>query len=90
MLRPLGRRRSGSCVGGALPVLLLIFIYDRPVFEMVQTESLSKKFVRTLASAIGLVVAVPATTAIAILTVGGAGVSSSELTSGRSRLTLGQ
>ena len=61
--------------GTALPVLLLIFIYDRPVFEMLQTESLSEEIVRTLASAIGLVLAVPATTAIAALTVGAAAPS---------------
>lgn len=57
--------------GAALPVLLLIFIYDRPVFEMLQTESLSEEIVRTLASAIGLVLAVPVTTAIAALTIEG-------------------
>lgn len=56
--------------GTALPVLLLVFLYDRPAFEMLQTESLSEEIVHTLASAIGLVLAVPATTAIAVLTVG--------------------
>ena len=57
--------------GAALPVLLLLFLYERPVLEMLQTESLSEEIVRTLASAIGLVLAVPVTTAIAALTVGG-------------------
>ena len=57
--------------GAALPVLLLLFLYERPVLEMLQTESLSEEIVRTLASAIGLVLAVPVTTAIAVLTVGG-------------------
>ncbi|WP_147066558.1 YibE/F family protein [Terrabacter aerolatus] len=61
--------------GAALPVLLLIFLYDRPVLEMLQTESLSEEIVRTLSSAIGLVLAVPVTTAIAALTVGGASVA---------------
>ncbi|MBC9823488.1 YibE/F family protein [Terrabacter sp. MAHUQ-38] len=58
--------------GAALPVLLLLFLYDRPVLDLLQTESLSEEIVRTLASAIGLVLAVPATTAIAALTVGSA------------------
>ncbi|KRC90099.1 hypothetical protein ASE25_11465 [Terrabacter sp. Root85] len=58
--------------GAALPVLLLLFLYERPVLEMLQTESLSEEIVRTLASAIGLVLAVPVTTAVAALTVGAA------------------
>lgn len=58
--------------GAALPVLMLLFLYDRPVFDLLQTESLAEEIVRTLASAIGLVLAVPATTAFAALTVSGA------------------
>lgn len=58
--------------GAALPVLMLLFLYERPVFDLLQTESLAEEIVRTLASAIGLVLAVPATTAIAALTVSGA------------------
>ncbi|HEU5143799.1 MAG TPA: YibE/F family protein [Dermatophilaceae bacterium] len=58
--------------GAALPVLMLLFLYERPVLELLQTESLAEEIVRTLASAIGLVLAVPATTAIAALTVSGA------------------
>jgi uncharacterized membrane protein len=57
--------------GAALPVLLLLFLYERPVLDLLQAESMSEEIVRTLASAIGLVLAVPATTAIAALTVGG-------------------
>ncbi len=57
--------------GAALPVLMLLFLYERPVFELLQTESLAEEIVRTLASAVGLVLAVPATTAIAALTVSG-------------------
>jgi len=58
--------------GAALPVLLLLFLYERPVLDMLQTESISEEIVRTLASAIGLVLAVPVTTLIAALTVGSA------------------
>lgn len=57
--------------GAALPVLMLLFLYERPVLELLQTESLAEEIVRTLASAVGLVLAVPATTAIAALTVSG-------------------
>jgi uncharacterized membrane protein len=58
--------------GAALPVLMLLFLYERPVLDLLQTESMSEEIVRTLASAIGLVLAVPVTTAIAALTVGAA------------------
>ena len=58
--------------GAALPVLLLLFLYERPVLDLLQTESMSEEIVRTLASAVGLVLAVPVTTAIAALTVGAA------------------
>ena len=51
-------------------MLLLLFIYERPVLDLLQAEAMSEEIVRTLASAIGLVLAVPATTAIAALTVG--------------------
>ena len=47
-----------------------VFIYQRPVLDLLQAEAMSEEIVRTLASAIGLVLAVPATTAIAALTVG--------------------
>lgn len=57
--------------GAALPVLMLLFLYERPVFDLLQTEPLAEEIIRTLASAIGLVLAVPATTAIAALTVSG-------------------
>ncbi|MGN6753397.1 MAG: YibE/F family protein [Intrasporangium sp.] len=55
--------------GAALPVLMLIYLYDRPMVDLLQTESLAEEIVRTLASGIGLVLAVPATTAIAALAV---------------------
>jgi uncharacterized membrane protein len=57
--------------GSALAVLLLLSLYDRPVLDLLSTESIAEEIVRTLASGIGLVLAVPATTAIAALTVSG-------------------
>ncbi|RNL75345.1 YibE/F family protein [Nocardioides marmorisolisilvae] len=57
--------------GSALAVLLLLSLYDRPLVELLSSESISEEIVRTLASGIGLVLAVPITTAIAALTVVG-------------------
>jgi uncharacterized membrane protein len=52
--------------GSALAVLLLLYVYDRPLVDLLSTESIAEEVLRTLASAIGLVLAVPATTAIAV------------------------
>jgi len=57
--------------GSALAILLLLTLYDRPVLDLMSVESIAEEIVRTLASGIGLVLAVPATTAIAVLTVAG-------------------
>ncbi|MET3961905.1 putative membrane protein [Marmoricola sp. OAE513] len=57
--------------GSALAVLMLLSLYDRPVFDLLSTETLAEEVVRTLASGIGLVLAVPITTAIAVATVAG-------------------
>ncbi len=57
--------------GSALTVLLLLSLYDRPVFDLLSSESIAEEIVRTLASGIGLVLAVPVTTAIAAVTVVG-------------------
>lgn len=57
--------------GAALPLLLLLSLYDRPALELMQQEGISQEIVSTMASAIGLVLAVPITTAIAAWTVGG-------------------
>lgn len=58
--------------GAALSVLLLLYLYDRPVLDLLSTEDLATEAARTLCSAIGLVLAVPVTTAIAAATVSGA------------------
>lgn len=57
--------------GTALAVLMLLSLYDRPLLDTLYDESIAAEVMRTLASAIGLVLAVPATTAIAALTVTG-------------------
>lgn len=52
--------------GSAMTALLLITAYSRPLGEMASTEELGQEIVRTLVGAIGLVLAVPVTTAIAV------------------------
>ncbi|MCH1866063.1 YibE/F family protein [Nocardioides sp. CFH 31398] len=56
-------------VGSALAVLMLTSLYERPLTEVLTDEVVAEEIVRTLASAIGLVLAVPVTTGIAALTV---------------------
>ncbi|MFC7495468.1 MULTISPECIES: YibE/F family protein [unclassified Nocardioides] len=58
--------------GTALTVLLVLQIYGLPVGDLLTTEDITQELVRTLASSIGLVLAVPLTTAIATLVVAGA------------------
>lgn len=55
-----------ATAGAALPVLLLIYVYDRPLLDVLQSESISVEIVRILAGSIGLVLAVPLTTAIGV------------------------
>jgi uncharacterized membrane protein len=55
--------------GTALTVLLVIELYDRPLVDLLATEEIGQEVVRALVSSIGLVLAVPLTTAIAVLTV---------------------
>lgn len=55
--------------GSALTVLLLLFFYQRPLLYLLTTEGIAEEITRTLASAIGLILAVPATTAIAVASV---------------------
>lgn len=57
--------------GASLSVLLLLYLYDRPFLDLIGTEDIAIEVARTLCSAIGLVLAVPLTTAIAALTVSG-------------------
>ncbi|GAB4000257.1 YibE/F family protein [Nocardioides marmoraquaticus] len=57
--------------GAALSVLLLLYFFDRPLLSVLSSEEIATEVMRTLASGIGLVLAVPITTAIAALTVSG-------------------
>ncbi len=55
--------------GAALTVLLLISLYDAPLARVLTSADIAEELVRTMASAIGLVLAVPATTALAVLVI---------------------
>jgi len=55
--------------GAALSVLLLLYFYQRPILDLLSTEDIAEEITRTLASSIGLVLAVPITTWIAVLTI---------------------
>ena len=56
--------------GTALSVLLVLFLYRRPPASLLTTDDIATEVITTLATAIGLVLAVPVTTAIAAATVG--------------------
>jgi uncharacterized membrane protein len=51
--------------GASISLLLLLVIYHQPVQDLISSEGISEEVVRTLASGLGLVLAVPITTAIA-------------------------
>lgn len=52
--------------GVALPVLLLIDLYGQPLGSVLTSPDIAEELVRTMASGIGLVLAVPLTTALAV------------------------
>jgi uncharacterized membrane protein len=55
-----------ATAGAALPVLLLIYVYNRPLLDVLQGEAISEEITRTLIGSIGLVLAVPLTTAVGV------------------------
>ena len=65
-----------ATAGATLSVLLLISIYDRPLLEVVQTEQFSQEIIRTLVGSIGLILAVPLTTAVGVAVVRASGSGS--------------
>jgi uncharacterized membrane protein len=54
--------------GAALSILLLLELYDRPWFALLSSEAIGEEVIRVLAGSIGLVLAVPITTLIAVAT----------------------
>ena len=55
--------------GAALPVLILVSLYDRALLDTLTSGELAEEVVRTLVGSIGLVLAIPLTTLIAVLVV---------------------
>jgi len=55
--------------GAAMVVLIVLYLYNRPALSLLSQEDLAAEIVRTLCSGIGLVLAVPVTTAISALLV---------------------
>jgi uncharacterized membrane protein len=60
---------SFAYVSTALPILMLALLYDRTLIDSLTGPDLVEEVVRTLVGSIGLVLAVPITTAIAVLVV---------------------
>jgi uncharacterized membrane protein len=56
--------------GAALVVLMLLYVYDPPLLDVASSEPLAEEVARIFTSAIGLILAVPLTTAIATLIAG--------------------
>ncbi|MFI2564442.1 YibE/F family protein [Paenarthrobacter sp. NPDC018779] len=60
--------------GAALPILIIVMLYDRPLAEALTSAELSEEVIRTLVGSIGLVLAIPVTTFIAVLVVKATGL----------------
>jgi uncharacterized membrane protein len=58
-------------VGAALPLLMLVWLVDQSPVTALTSGEIAEEVVRTLVGSIGLVLAIPVTTAIATLTVPG-------------------
>jgi len=57
--------------GAALPLLLLFVNYDQPFAQILNLEFMAEEVLRILLASIGLILAVPITTVIAVLTLEG-------------------
>jgi uncharacterized membrane protein len=74
----IGRAHVGSAVntivlayaGTSLPLLLLVTVSPQPLTQMLTSEFLAQEILRTAVGTIGLVAAVPITTALAVLVAG--------------------
>ena len=56
--------------GTSLALLALVSLFDRPLMDLLLDEGIAAEIVRTFASGIGLVLAVPITTLLAVLVAG--------------------
>ncbi len=64
--------------GAALPILIIVMLYDRPLMDTLTSSELSEEVIRTLVGSIGLVLAIPVTTLIAVLVVKATGIRAVE------------
>jgi uncharacterized membrane protein len=64
--------------GAALPILIIVMLYDRPLADTLTSAELSEEVIRTLVGSIGLVLAIPVTTLIAVLVVKATGSRAAE------------
>lgn len=55
--------------GAALPVLVLVSLYDRPLLDTFTTGQMAEEVAHILIGSIGLVLAIPVTTAVAVVVV---------------------
>lgn len=55
--------------GASLPLLILFSVSDRPLAQVINTETVAEEIVRTLVGSIGLVASVPITTGLAAFVV---------------------
>ncbi|MEU3454572.1 YibE/F family protein [Micromonospora sp. NPDC006766] len=55
--------------GAALPIMLLVNVYDRPILAVLSSAQIAEEIVRTLVASIGLVLAIPLTTLVAVAVV---------------------
>ncbi|WP_458779056.1 YibE/F family protein [Arthrobacter sp. D3-16] len=65
--------------GAALPILIIVMLYDRPLADTLTSAELSEEVIRTLVGSIGLVLAIPVTTLIAVLVVKATGSRGADL-----------
>jgi uncharacterized membrane protein len=56
--------------GTSLALLALVSLFDRPLLDLLYDEGIAEEIVRTFASGIGLILAVPITTVLAVLATG--------------------
>ncbi len=63
--------------GAALPIMILVMLYDRPLGEALTSAEMSEEVVRTLVGSVGLVLAIPVTTILAVLVVKATGTKGS-------------
>lgn len=70
--------------GAALPILIIVMLYDRPLADTLTSAELSEEVIRTLVGSIGLVLAIPVTTLIAVLVVKATGIKDAPPAVGRS------